>query len=148
RVSSPPGRIGSAAGSFVGLGTPDLVWAESDYALLTASGDDNGANVVLSRFHQNGTTVLPARGVTFGGVAGTPSLAWGGAQFAVAWQTDCGQAGSALAFELVDKNGVRVRRDGTSCGASLDPDCGVTMLSQTGGSIAASPDLVWAGGGR
>jgi hypothetical protein len=62
------------------------------------------------------------------------------------FQTECGQPGSNLAFELVDAQGFRVRADGTGCGSSQDPMCGVTLLTADTTATAAFPEIAWMGG--
>jgi hypothetical protein len=146
QISTPPAKIGAASGSYVSAGAPDLVWTGQEYALATATGSDTLASVVFQRFQSNGVSSLSPVGVTFGGVSCTPAIAWDGQFYAVAWQTNCGQPGSDLAFELVDAQGIRQKPDGTSCGASLDPNCGVTVLTHNTTAIAAFPELSWAGG--
>ncbi len=145
QISSPAAKIGTASGSYVSAGAPDLVWTGVEYALATATGSDVQASVVFQRFQSNGVTSLAPVGVTFGGVSCTPAIAWDGQFYAVVWQTNCGQPGSDLAFELIDALGVRQRPDGTSCGTSLDPSCGVTLLTNNTTEIAAFPELAWAG---
>ena len=145
-VSSGPMQIGSASGSYVSAGAPDLIWNGADYALATATGSSSAASVVFQRFQSNGTASLTPVAVSFGGVACTPAIAWDGEYWAVVWQTNCGQPGSNLAFELIDAQGFRVRPDGTSCGDSQDPMCGVVMLTANTSAVAAFPEIAWMGG--
>jgi hypothetical protein len=143
QISAAPTLVGSAGGSFVAFGSPDLVWDETDYALAAAGGGDS---VLFERFATNGVSIAAPRGVTFGGVACTPALAWDGEHFALAWQTECNQPASDLAFELFDGQGVRIKPDGTSCGGSVDPTCGLLLLTHNAKQSAVDPEMVWAGG--
>ena len=145
-VSSAPMKIGSASGSYVSAGAPDLVWTGSEYALATATGSDVSASVVFQRFQSNGVANQTPIGVTFDGVACTPAIAWDGEHYAVAWQTNCGQSPSQLAFELIDGDGIRQKPDGTTCAGNLDPKCGVMLLTSYPTATAAFPQMVWAGG--
>jgi hypothetical protein len=145
-VSKGPIQVGQTSGSFVSAGAPDLVWTGNEYALATANGSDAASSVVFQRFQSNGISTLNPVGVTFGGVACTPAIAWDGEFFAVVWQTDCGQPGSNLAFELIDPSGTRYASDGTSCGTSVDPTCGVIELTSYTVETASFPEIVWAGG--
>jgi hypothetical protein len=145
QVSSGPMQIGSASGSFISAGAPDLIWNGAEYALATATGSSASANVVFQRFQSNGVPSLTPVAVSFGGVGCTPAISWDGEYWAVVWQTDCGQPGSNLAFELIDAQGFRVRPDGTSCGNSQDPMCGVVTLTQNTTAVAAFPEIAWMG---
>jgi hypothetical protein len=145
-VNSGPDAVGMASGQLVSAGAPALVWDGQDYGLTTATGSDAQASVVFQRFLSNGVASFSPVGVTYGGVACTPRVAWDGQYFAVVWQTECGKPGSDIAFELLDKSGFRVRADGTSCGNSVDPACGVTLLTTKESTlINAKPDIAWAG---
>ena len=119
-VNSPPVTLGTAEGAVVTTGAGDLVWAHLDYGLVTATGSDSAANVLFQRFLSNGTKALGPVGITFGGVSCTPSVAWDGQNYAVVWQTDCGQPGSNIGFELIDAQGFRLQPNGTSCEGSVD----------------------------
>jgi hypothetical protein len=145
-IASAAVKIGTVSGANVSLGTPDLIWTGSEYALAASTGSDVTSSVVFQRNASNGQSTLAPKGVTFGGVACTPAIAWDGEYYAVVWQTGCGQPGANLAFELIDSSGVRVQADGTSCGSSLDPTCGVQLLTQNDKDVASYPEIVWAGG--
>lgn len=146
QLSSGPTKVGTTSGSFVTAGAPDLLWTGMEYALAITNGSDAQSSVIFERLQSNGTPNLQPVGVTFGGVACTPAIAWDGDFFAVVWQTDCGQPGSQLAFELVDSTGTRWKPDGTSCGTSVDANCGVQLLTSNSTEVAAFPEIVWAGG--
>jgi hypothetical protein len=146
QISSQAAKVGSASGPYAALGSPDLVWADTDYALVAATGGAPSAAITLERFASNGVNVLPAHGVTFGGIACTPSVAWDGEAFGVTWQTICGMPGSSLAFELVDKNGERLAPDGSVCPGN-EPACGTTILAGAASTRQTDPEMVWAGAG-
>jgi hypothetical protein len=145
-ISSGPMQIGTASGTYVSSGAPDLVWNGAEYGLATATGSPSSASIVFQRFQSNGVPSLTPVAVSFGGVACTPAISWDGEFYAVVFQTDCGQPGSNLAFELVDDQGFRRRPDGTSCGTSQDPMCGVTLLTNDTTATAAFPEIAWMGG--
>jgi hypothetical protein len=100
--------------------------------------------ITLQRFASNGVSLLPAHGVTFSGIACEPTVAWDGEAYGIAWQTLCGQPGSEMAFELVDKSADRLAPDGTVCPVS-QPGCGSVSLAVNGMAIESSPEIVWAG---
>src|SRR6185295_2578186 len=118
----------------------------AEYALATATGSDATSAIVFQRNASNGQSTLAPKGITFGGVACTPAIAWDGEHYAVVWQTGCGKPGTNLAFQLIDADGIRVQADGISCGSSLDPMCGVQLITQNTKDLAAYPEMVWAGG--
>jgi hypothetical protein len=146
QISSQAAKVGSASGPYAAMGSPDLIWSDGDYALVAATGGAPAATITIERFAANGVNVLPAHGVTFGGIACTPSVAWDGEAYAVTWQTICGMPGSGLAFELVDKNGQRLAPDGTVCPVN-EPACGTTILAGNAATRQTDPEMVWAGGG-
>lgn len=146
QLASGPTKVGTTSGSFVTAGAPDLLWTGSEYALAITNGSDAQSSVIFERLQSNGTATLQPVGVTFGGVACTPAIAWDGEFYAVVWQSDCGEPGSQLAFELIDPSGVRWKPDGTSCGTSVDANCGVQLLTSNSTEVAAFPEIVWAGG--
>jgi hypothetical protein len=145
-VASPAVKIGSVSGTSVPLAAPDLLWNGSEFALASATGSDLTSTIVFQRNASNGQPTLAPKGITFGGTACTPAIAYDGQHYAVVWQAGCGNSGANLAFQLIDADGIRVQSDGSSCGSSLDPMCGVQLLTQNTKDVAAYPDMVWAGG--
>lgn len=144
-IATSPTKFGSAAGRGLQVGGPDLIYDDESYALASIAGSPTQASVVFQRLQSNGQSALLPRGVSFEGVACTPTVAWNGEHYAIAWQTDCSIAGSDLAFVLVDKGGTRIRPDGTSCVGSFDNDCGVQIIVPSEAGLASFPELVWAG---
>jgi hypothetical protein len=144
QISSQAVVVGTASGPYAAMSSPDLVWSESDYALVAATGGGPSAALTNQRFAPNGVSVLPPHGVTFGGIACTPSVAWNGEAYGITWQTICGQPGSGLAFELVDKNGMRLAADGSICPAN-EPICGTIILGSNAATRQTDPEMVWAG---
>jgi hypothetical protein len=144
QISSQAMMVGSATGPYSTLSTPDLIWSDSDYALVAATGGSPSAAITLERFATNGVNLLPAHGVTFGGTPCTPTVAWDGEAYGVSWQTLCGMPGSAMAFELVDKAGQRLSASGTVCPAT-EPTCGTTFLASNASTQQSDPEMVWAG---
>ena len=144
-VSTSPTKIGSAAGKGLQVGGPDMIYADSAYALVSIAGSTGSANVVFQRLQSNGQSALLPRGVSFTGIACTPTVAFNGEFYGIAWQTDCSLAGSALAFVLVDKQGVRMKADGTSCIGSFDDTCGVQIIVPAEAGLSSFPELVWSG---
>ena len=144
QISSQATLVGTASGPYAAMGAPDLVWSDGDYALVAATNGSPSAAITIERFAPNGVNVLPPHGVTFGGVACTPTVAWDGEAYGIGWQTICGQPGSGLAFELVDKSGQRLAEDGSICPAS-EPACGTTILANTTSTSQTDPEMVWAG---
>jgi hypothetical protein len=145
QVSSQAAIVGMASGPYAAMGSPDLIWSDSDYALVAATGGAPAATITIERFASNGVQILPPHAVTFGGIACTPSVAWDGEAYGITWQTLCNQNGSSLAFELVDKNGLRLAADGSICPPS-EPACGTEFLAGTAATRQSDPEMVWAGG--
>src|SRR6185369_14683849 len=92
QIASPPQKIGSATGQNT-PSTPDLVWTGAEYALVSASGTDATAAVLFQRQSANGATTLAPKGITFGGSACSPAIAFDGETYGVAYQLDCGKGG-------------------------------------------------------
>jgi hypothetical protein len=145
QISSQATNVGSASGPYAALGSPDLVWSDGDYALVAATGGAPAATITLERFASNGVNTLSAHGVTFGGIACTPSVAWDGEAYGIAWQTLCNNPGSSLAFELVDKGANRLAADGSVCPFN-EPTCGTAILAGSATTRQIDPEMVWAGG--
>lgn len=145
-LTSGPTRVAVASGIATVTGTPGLVWSRDSYALATGDGDASGASVVFQRFASNGNGALAGVPVTFGRSSCAPTLAYDGLRYANAWQTPCSDPRSAVAFELIDEDGVRVQSNGQSCGTSTAPNCGVIAVADDASFWAGAPDVAWAGG--
>lgn len=145
-VATSPTKIGSAAGKGLQVGGPDLIYGDSAYSLVSIAGSSNAASVVFQRLQSNGQSALLPRGVSFQGVACTPTIAFNDDHYGIAWQTNCADPGSELAFVLIDKTGSRIRADGTSCLGTFDDACGVQIIVPSEAGLASYPELVWAGG--
>lgn len=146
-AQSTPFKIGSSSGTNA-QSTPDLVWDGADYALSSATGTDATATVIYQRQSSNGANATSARGVTFGGSDCAPSIAFDGQAYGIVYQTSCGSPSSDLAFVRIDSTGVRYALDGTSCGASVDPSCGVVYLTHNQRQSASQPQMVYGGEGE
>jgi hypothetical protein len=141
QVTSTPKKIGSASGANA-PSTPDILWSGSEYALVSATGTDATAAVLFQRQSSTGTSTLPPTGITFGGSACAPAIAFDGEAYGVVYQTDCNQAGSDLAFVRINADGTRYALDGTSCGSSVDPKCGELTFSHNELEVASRPEIV------
>ena len=146
-ASSSDIKIGTSSGTNA-QSTPDIVWSGSDYAVVSATGSEAAAAVIYQRQSATGTTTLPARGVTFGGSTCTPAIAYDGTGYGVVYQAECGTPGSDLAFVHIDADGVRTALDGSSCGNSVDPACGVITASHDVREGASQPQMVYGGDGQ
>ena len=141
QLSMPPQKIGSASGANA-PSTPDILWTGSEYALVSATGTDATAAVLFQRQSPTGATTLSPKGITFGGSACAPAIAFDGEAYGVVYQIDCNHAGSDLAFVRINADGTRYALDGTSCGASVDPKCGEVLISHSEIEGASRPEMV------
>ena len=146
-ASSSDLKIGTSSGTNA-QSTPDIVWNGSDYAVISATGSEAAAAVIYQRQSATGATTLAPRGVTFGGSTCTPAIAYDGTGYGVVYQAECGTAGSDLSFVHIDQDGVRTGLDGSSCGNSVDPACGVIRASHDVRQGASQPQMVYGGDGQ
>lgn len=141
QISSAAKKIGSASGANA-PSTPDILWTGNEYALVSATGTDATAAVLFQRQSPSGTSTLLPTGVTFGGSACAPAIAFDGEAYGIVYQTDCNRSGSDLAFVRIAADGTRFAIDGTSCGDSVDPKCGQVTFSHSELEGASRPEIV------
>ncbi len=139
-------KIGTVSGSN-STSSPDLVWTGAEYALVTTTGTDATAAVLFQRQNSAGLSTLSPRAITFGGTSCTPTLAFDGQAYGVAYQTNCGKPDGNVVFVRIDAQGVRYALDGTSCGDSVDPTCGQLQITQNTTVGASRPEVVYGGDG-
>ncbi|MEO6955079.1 MAG: hypothetical protein ABI321_24985 [Polyangia bacterium] len=146
-ASSSDIKIGTSSGTNA-QSTPDIVWNGSDYAVISATGSETAAAIIYQRQASTGASTLSPRGVSFGGSTCTPAIAYDGTGYGVVYQAECGTAGSDLSFVHIDQDGVRTALDGSSCGDSVDPTCGVITASHDVRQGASQPQMVYGGDGQ
>ncbi|MCC6751621.1 MAG: hypothetical protein IT371_28475 [Deltaproteobacteria bacterium] len=125
---------------------PDLVWAGPEFGVAYSDNPDkDNGSIRFARVTRAGELLASQTVTTFGNPC-TPTVAFNGERYAVAWQDRCGADGSKLVFALIDDGGKPLLPDGKSCLTSESPDCGLVTVSTEKDGTAAYPNMISVGG--
>jgi hypothetical protein len=125
---------------------PDLVWAGADYGISFSSNPSASTGQVKFARITGAGALLAQQKVSTLGFPCTPAVSYNGEHYGIAWQDNCGQAGSKLVFALIDDSGSPLQPDGKSCFQSADPSCGLVTVPPDTEGTAAFPSMISVGG--